>query len=654
MRRRVWNGKAYFTCMNSMQDSDTECAVGEHYAEDELERVAFNAIKLFIQFAEQEQSQRKQAAEKRKSDVDKAKRLQSQAEQLKAAKLRLYKKYAADEISRESYLKAKGELDGTLAENEKEVKEAMPDFPESEVDTRLIEVCNSSKGVEKLTHDLAHAFIKSVYVYPEDRVEIEWKFSKLDGIYKKIKNFFSYYLTQADLSRFGREHVTMDYYLEFVFPEMNVRYIAVNDNEDTNNGLSDFVPFKNLFNEFMAKDTSRKVKAALHAKFAAGERTFTTAPLGYMRHPENKNKLAVDPDTSWIIEKIFDLAVHGAGAGKITKILIQEKIPTSGYINYKKYGQFAKIYENAPAEKAYAWNIRAVSDILKDETYIGNSVHGKQTNVSYKNKKSIRRPESEWFRVENTHEAIISKDVFNQVQKQIASRRRPMKSGKTQIFAGLVKCADCGWSMSYAERAYKTCSTGFFNCSQFRKLGKVGGRCSAHYIRYDVLYAYVLARLQDWIYQAHTDEKELLNRLLKTSDKESAKAYKKQSAEFAKAEKRKVEVDRLFVKLYEDWSSGRITEYNFKMLSQKYQAEQQELIEKIDRLKTELASEKQTTADAEKWIALIKQYSNPTELTAEMLNTLIEKIVVHEAVKDSDGTRTQEIEIFYRFVGKID
>ena len=457
-----------------------------------------------------------------------------------------------------------------------------------------------------------------------------------------------------DLSRFGREHVMMDYYLEFVFPEKQIRYIAVTEGEDTEKGLSDFVPFRNLFNEWLAKDTSRKVKIALHAKFAAGERTFTTAPLGYIRHPENRNKLAVDADTAWIIEKIFDLAVHGAGAGKITKILIQEKVPTAGYINYKKCGQFAKFYENAPAEKAYAWNIRAVSDILKDETYIGNSVHGKQTNVSYKNKKSIRRPESEWFRVENTHEAIISKDVFDQVQKQIASRRRPMKSGKTQIFAGLVKCADCGWSMSYAERKYKTCSTGFFNCSQFRKLGKVGGRCSAHYIRYDTLYAYVLARLQDWIYQAHTDEKELLSRLLKTSDKESAKIHKKQSAELAKAEKRKAEVDRLFTKMYEDWTSERITEYNFKMLSQKYQTEQQELVEKIEKLKSELATEKQTTADAEKWIALIKQYSEPTELTAEMLNTLIEKIVVHEAVKDSDGTRTQEIEIFYRFVGKID
>ena len=355
-----------------------------------------------------------------------------------------------------------------------------------------------------------------------------------------------------DLSHFGREHVTMDYYLEFVFPEMNVRYIAVNDNEDTDKGLSDFVPFKNLFNEFMAKDTSRKVKAALHAKFAAGERTFSIAPFGYMRHPEEHNKLAVDPDTAWIIEKIFDLAIHGAGAGKIARTLTTEKIPTPGYFNYKNYGLFSKFYDKAPDEKAYTWTISTIRSILSDETYIGNSVHGKQTNVSYKNKKSVRKPESEWFRVENTHEAIISKDVFNQVQKQMASRRRAMKSGKTQIFAGLLKCADCGWSMSYCEHKNKSGATGYFNCSKFRQLGKMGGQCTAHYVRYDTLYAYVLARLQDWIYQAHTDEKQLLSKLLKSSDKESAKTHKKQSAELAKAEKRKAEVDRLFVKLYED------------------------------------------------------------------------------------------------------
>ena len=457
-----------------------------------------------------------------------------------------------------------------------------------------------------------------------------------------------------DLSRFGREHVMMDYYLEFVFPEKQIRYIAVAENEDTEKGLSDFVPFKNLFNEWFAKDTSRKVKTALHAKFASGQKICTYAPLGYVKHPEIKNSIVVDSETSWIIEKIFDLAVHGYGAAKITKTLISEKVPTAGYLNYKRYGTFANIYADAPEEKSYAWTIAQVKSILKDETYIGNSIHNKQTNISYKNKKKVRKPQEEWFRVENTHEGIISKDVFEQVQGQIANRRRKMKDATTQIFAGLVKCADCGWSMSYATNKTRKAPYSYYNCTNYRQLGKSGGHCTAHYIRYDTLYAYVLSRLQYWIEQANISEEKLLKRLLKSGDSERDKAFKKQTAELTKAEKRKAEVDKLFVKMYEDWTAERITGYNFSMLSQKYQAEQQELIEKIDKLKTELSSERENADGAEKWICLIKQYSHPTELTAELLNALIEKIVIHEATKGSDGTREQEIEIFYRFVGKID
>ena len=461
-------------------------------------------------------------------------------------------------------------------------------------------------------------------------------------------------IATKDLSRFGREHVMMDYYLEFVFPEKQIRYIAVTENEDTEKGLSDFVPFKNLFNEWFAKDTSRKVKTALHAKFAEGQRIFAYAPLGYIRHPEIKNTLAVDSETKWIIEKIFDLAVHGAGAAKITKILTAEKVPTAGYLNFIRYGTFANIYAGAPEEKSYAWTIAQVKSILKDETYIGNSIHNRETNISYKNKRRIRKPQEEWFRVENTHEAIISEDVFYQVQEQIAGRRRQMKDATTQIFAGLVKCADCGWSMSFATNKQNKHPYSYFNCTSYRQLGKNGGRCTAHYVRYDTLYAYVLTRIQYWAGQAELGEEQLLERLLKTGDKGRAAQTKKQSAELAKAEKRKAEVDRLFAKMYEDWSAERITGYNFNMLSQKYQAEQSELIDKIDRIKAELATERQTASDAEKWVALIKQYSHPTELTAELLNTLIEKIVIHEATKDADGMREQEIEIFYRFVGKID
>ena len=453
-----------------------------------------------------------------------------------------------------------------------------------------------------------------------------------------------------DLSRFGREHVMMDYYLEFVFPEKQIRYIAVAENEDTEKGLSDFVPFKNLFNEWFAKDTSRKVKTALRAKFAAGERTFAYAPLGYIRHPEVKNTLAIDEETRWIIEKIFDLAFHGAGAAKITKTLIAEKVPTAGWLNYQRYGTFANVYAHAPEEKSYAWTIAQVKSILQDETYIGNSVHNKQTNISYKNKKKVRKPQEEWFRVENTHEAIISKEVFKQVQEQIASRRRQQKDATTQIFSGLVKCADCGWSMRFGTNNQNKKPYSHYTCSQY---GQGLRQCSAHYIRYDYLYHYVLTRIQDLSREAQLDEKALLHRLLKASDQELAANAKRQSAELTRAEKRRTEVDRKFAKLYEDWSDGRITEYNFNMMSQKYQTEQQELTENIERLSDELESEKQTTVDAETWISLIKQYANPTELTAELLNTLIEKIVIHEATT-VDGMREQDIDNYYRFIGKIE
>lgn len=458
-------------------------------------------------------------------------------------------------------------------------------------------------------------------------------------------------IVTKDLSRFGREHVMMDYYLEFIFPEKQVRYIAVTENEDTEKGLSDFVPFKNLFNEWFAKDTSRKVKAALHAKFAAGQRTFAYAPLGYKRHPEVKNALAIDEETRWIVEKIFDLAVHGAGAAKITRILVNEKVPTPGWINYNRDGTFANIYAGAPKEKAYAWTIAQVKSILKDETYIGNSIHNKQTNISYKNKKKVRKTKEEWFRVENTHEPLVSKEDFARVQDLIATRRRQQKDGSTQIFSGLVKCADCGWSLAFNTNRQNKKPYSYYHCS---KNSQGLHQCTMHYIRYDVLYTYVLARIQYWSYQAQMDEERLLQRLLKNGDKERTASQKKQTAELDKAEKRKAELDRLFARMYEDWATGRITEYNFNMLSQKYQTEQQELAQKVEALQTALAAQQQTTADAEKWVRLVQQHTNPTELTAELLNALIEKILVHEAVKNPDGTKDQEIEIYYRFIGKVE
>ena len=454
-----------------------------------------------------------------------------------------------------------------------------------------------------------------------------------------------------DLSRLGRNYILTGQYTEIYFPSKGVRYIAVNDNVDTINGENELAPFLNILNEMHARQTSKKVKAAMRTRFANGAHYGAYAPLGYVKDPDKKGHLLIDPETRWIIEKIFDLAVHGRGAASITRILIIEKVPTPGFINFQRDGTFANIYAGAPEEKSYAWTIAQVKSIMKDETYIGHTIHYRETNISFKNKRRVRKPQSEWVRVENTQEPIISEQVFRQVQEQIANRRRKCKDGTTQIFSGLVKCADCGWSLSYGENRQNSKPYGHYHCSKY---GQGTRQCSMHYIRYDVLYAYVLSRLQYWSGLVQHDEERLLKRLLNANDKGQAAARKKQAAELNKAEKRKAEVDTLFARMYEDWAAGRITEYNFSMLSGKYQSEQAELDEKIEQLQSAIATESQNAADAEKWIALMKECVNPTELTAELLNTLIEKIVVHEAVKGEDGSREQEVEIFYRFIGKID
>lgn len=374
------------------------------------------------------------------------------------------------------------------------------------------------------------------------------------------------------------------------------------------------------------------------------ETQHTTLHQYVAEHPEIKNKLKVDPETSWIIEKIFDLSLHGTGAAKIAAFLTDEKVPCPAWIQYTRYGVKGRYFEGQPEGKRYFWSNSQVKNILKDETYIGNTVHYRMGTISYKNKKTVKKPQEEWLRVEGTHEAIISKDVFDTVQEQRKRKCRECKDKTTQIFAGLPVCPDCGWKMRYSCTARPNGLYRQFNCGKYREYRNENRRCTPHYIRYEMLYNYVLTRIQYWAAQAGQDEGKLLERLLSSGSKERNAARKK----------RKAEVDGLFARLYEDWAAGRITEYNFNMLTAKYQTEQGELAEKIEALTAEVEAVRQTESDAEKWLALIRQYAHPTELTAELLNALIDKILVHEATEDADGCKEQEIEIYYRFIGKID
>lgn len=252
-----------------------------------------------------------------------------------------------------------------------------------------------------------------------------------------------------DLSRLGRNYILTGQYTDIYFPSHNVRYIALNDGIDSSKGESEIAPFLNILNEMHARQTSKKVKAAMHTKFANGAHYSAYAPIGYQKHPEIKGKLIIDTEYRWIVEKIFDLAAHGKGGAAICRSLTEEKVPTPAWINYQRHGTFAHIFEGKPESKRYQWTTAQVKHILSDEVYIGHSAHNCQSNISFKNKKKVRKPKEEWYKVENTHEPIVSKELWEQVQSHIQSRKRPKKDGETQIFAGLLKCADCGWGLRY-------------------------------------------------------------------------------------------------------------------------------------------------------------------------------------------------------------
>ena len=457
-----------------------------------------------------------------------------------------------------------------------------------------------------------------------------------------------------DLSRLGRNYIMTGQYTDIYFPSHNVRYIAIADGVDSNKGESEIAPFLNILNEMHARQTSKKVKAAFRTKFSNGVHYSSYAAIGYIKDPEQKGHLIPDTEYMWIVVKIFELASQGYGAAKIRKILEEERVPVPAWINFQRYGTFAHIFKDQPESKRYQWTIAQIKSILYNEIYIGHSVHYRQTSISFKNKKKVRNPQEDWLRVENTHEPIIAKELWNKARAHIDARKRPRKTGDTQIFAGLLKCADCGWGLRFmcnksndgrSERKLYTCST-------YAQYGK--DHCTIHYIKYETIYDMVFERLQYWIERAKEDAEELLDSILKNGDVQRRTSAEKARKDLAKAEKRLSELDDLFVKLYEDRAKNAVSERNYTMLSGRYQDEQLQLEAEVTKLKSELNKTVDARANALAWISLVREYTDMTELTAPMLNELIDKIVVHEATKDENGKRKQDIEIIYRFVGKID
>jgi len=453
-----------------------------------------------------------------------------------------------------------------------------------------------------------------------------------------------------DLSRLGRDHIMTGHYIENFFPENGIRYIAINDKVDTEQGESDIAPFMNVFNEFHAKQTSKKVRSVFETKFKDGECHYNYPPMGYNKDPDIKNHLVPDPDTAWIIQKMFDLALEGLGPWAIRMWLYNNKVITPGYRAYLRWGAYSKTYASAPEGRKYEWGIKNVKEILQNRLYTGTIVHYKKRTISYKNHKIRNQPSYKHLISENTHEPLVSIEVFDRVQDLISVRKR--KSGTQNaphIFAGVAVCADCGGYLRFG--ANKTSPNHVYRYLCCGRKSEIGTRaCTAHYTNYDKLCEAILQQIQDLYKQVKIDKKSIVEKLAAKSKEifESAEVENRKSKDFL--EKRKSELESIISKLYEDWASGVLTQEMFSMMSDKFRKEHHDIVEAISRIPSE-ENDHSEKNEANKLVELVDRMTYPTELTAELINLLIDKIAIHEAVGEKyQKHKPQEIEIYWRFV----
>lgn len=448
-----------------------------------------------------------------------------------------------------------------------------------------------------------------------------------------------------DLSRLGREYLQTGYYTEIFFPQHDVRFIAVNDNVDSDNGDNEFAPFKNIINEWYARDVSRKVRSAYRTKALNGQFTGVRAPYGYMKSPEDKHKLIPDEHAP-IVQRMYRMALEGKSCGAIATVLKNERIPTPGVYTRNKDGVLC---ENKRVKYPYGWMQSTVRDILVNEVYIGNTVSQKHMSRSFKDKRLVARPEKDWIRVENTHEPLVDRDTFYTVLKRVSVKRPQNKLNPGNILRGLVFCGECGSSMVY-KKENSAAGTAKYQCNLYVHRGK--GSCTIHSITADDLKAIVLEDINRHITLSKEDKAEYIEQLINRSDSELNGEKASYQKELQKIKQRLDELNVILQNLYEDKVFKRISEERYSAMSASLEKEETQLKERYNKINDNLSQYTQQSRSAQDFADLIEQYSPITELDAVLLNTLIDKIIIHEHM-DEDGNKVMPIEIYYRFIGNV-
>ena len=454
-------------------------------------------------------------------------------------------------------------------------------------------------------------------------------------------------IVTKDLSRLGRNQLHTGLYIEERFPMFGVRYIAINDNVDTDSSESnDLMPFKNLFNEWFIRDTSRKIRAVLKAKAERGERLGTRTPYGYRKDPDTK-KLIVDEEAAAIVRRIFAMCAGGSGPSQIARILKKEQILTPTMYAYTRYSITHTCLDTA---HPYNWSDSAIANLLENEIYLGNTVNMKYSTKSYKDKRRVEHPREECMVFENTHPALITREVWDMVQRVRKNKRRLTKMEEQDKYSGLVFCADCGSNMVLHRAHTMSASYNHFTCRTYKKDGEA---CTGHYIRECVLDEIVLEDLRRVTSAAREHPEKFAAYIGSKQSAELQREIRRQEKELAAMRKRKAELDVIFKKLYEDNVLGSITTEQFQMLSGSYTEEQNRITAGIPQKENEIQRLRETVSGTDSFLDKAKRYTDITELTPELLRLFIEKIVVHEKEVKWSKHAPQTVEIYYNGIGYV-
>jgi site-specific DNA recombinase len=459
-----------------------------------------------------------------------------------------------------------------------------------------------------------------------------------------------------DLSRFGRDYLKVGFYTEIMFPEKGVRFIAINNSVDSANPTeNDFTPFLNIMNEWYAKDTSNKIRAIFRSRMQDGKRCSGAIPYGYRRDPEDKNHLLIDEEAAKVVRRIYQMVIDGMGSQAIANQLTADNVLIpSAYLEQSEHGESRNHSYHAPCR----WNCTAVSYILDKQEYMGHTVLGKTICENFKTKKRRKARPDELIIFENTHEPIIDAETWHLVQKLRRRTRRKLANGSySHRLSGLVYCADCGKRLSYSSpqsqhrpdgKTYDADSS--FRCPTYKSMY---GECTMHYIKSSTLDKLVDEAVRKIARYVLRNEQAFLEqvRVLTSADQKHTQSEDKK--ELVNIKKRIAELDNYIKRLYEGNASGKIPDRQFEKLMAQYDSEQQELEERVKEIEVSIHEIQQESENGQQFVRLVQKYRDLTEIDQTALNEFIDKVVVHEATGGRTADRSQQIDIYFNFIGQF-